>query len=121
MRARLESIGLGILCGAFYALVLLHAVAMGQGCATAKQTAVKCAANSVQIDQVFGALQDADQAKALLAVDALAFAACVTKDAVDKIIASLEPHPDSGIQAISAALDFSPVLSNARAWRAAHP
>lgn len=88
-------------------------------CAHVVPTAKACAASSVQVDQVFGVLNNPEQAKAIAAVDALGFLACATRSAVDEIIAALSPNPDGGLTV--AETENSPVLANALAWRAAHP
>jgi PBP1b-binding outer membrane lipoprotein LpoB len=101
---------------AFFALLLF-------GCATTKAVgtvAKQCEPSTDQEMAIIEALSTVDTAVALAKVDALTFGLCVLQRGVDEIIATLTAPP--GTTTISAtAADYSPVLANARAWRATHP
>ena len=93
------------------------------GCATTKavsSVASQCEPSTAQETAILGALSNPAQAAALAEVDALGFALCVLQKGVDEIIAAVTPKPGTTAETLTAAA-YSPVLDNARAWRAAHP
>jgi hypothetical protein len=103
------------------AILLLLSSALG--CATTAKvlpSAKACEPSTDQESAIVAALGTPDQAAALAAVDALGFALCLAQRGVDEVIASLTPKPGTAQLALTAAA-YSPVLDNARAWRAAHP
>ena len=93
------------------------------GCATTKavgNVAKQCEPTTAQETAILGALSNPAQAAAMVEMDALDFGLCVLQKGVDEIIAAVTPKPGSTAQALTAAA-YSPVLDNAKAWRAAHP
>lgn len=106
-----------------YLYVGLLAVLLFGGCATTKAigaVAKSCEPSTDQETAILGALSNPAQAVALAEMDALGFALCVMQKGVDEIIAAVTPKPGTAALALTAAA-YSPVLDNARAWRAAHP
>ena len=104
------------------ALVGLIVVALS-GCATTAKVVpiVKaCEPTTAQETAILGALSNPSQAAALAEMDALGFALCVLQKGVDEIISAVSPKPSTAAQALLAA-SYSPILDNARAWRADHP
>jgi hypothetical protein len=93
------------------------------GCATtakAVTVAKQCEPSTDQEAAILGALSNPAQAAAMAEMDALGFGLCVLQKGVDEIIEAVAPKPGTTAQALTAAA-YSPVLDNARAWRAAHP
>jgi hypothetical protein len=93
------------------------------GCATTKavgNVAKACEPTTAQETAILGALSNPAQAAALTEMDALGFGLCVLQKGADEIISAVTPKPGSAAQALIAA-SYSPLLDNAKAWRAAHP
>ncbi len=93
------------------------------GCATTKavgSVAKACEPTTAQGTAILGALSNPAQAAAFAEMDALDFGLCVLQKGVDEVIAAVTPKPGTTAEALTAAA-YSPVLDNAKAWRAAHP
>ena len=90
------------------------------GCAHVENVAKQCEPTTAQETAILGALSNPAQAAAMAEMDALGFGLCVLQRGVDEIIAAVTPKAETTAQALTAAA-YSPVLDNARAWRAAHP
>lgn len=103
-----------------YVLILGHLLC---GCATTHAVATIAKSCEPSTDQEMAILEAAakpTQAEALVAIDALGFLLCVAKKGVDEGIAALTPKAGTAALALVAS-DYSPVLDNLVAWRAAHP
>jgi len=108
---------LGAIIAALIGVFMMH------GCATTKavgNVAKQCEPTTAQETAILGALSNPAQAAALTEMDALDFGLCVLQKGVDEVIAAVTPKPGTAALALTAAA-YSPVLDNARAWRAAHP
>jgi hypothetical protein len=110
-----------MIAGAVLAAIIMFL--MTHGCATTAKVVpiVKaCEPTTSQESAILGALSNPAQAAAMVEMDALDFGLCVLQKGVDEIIEAVTPKSGTTAQALTAAA-YSPVLDNARAWRAAHP
>lgn len=118
MKAKLQSILLGMLCGAFYALVLVHALFMADGCAHARTVANACKPAPSDVDTALAALQSSDW-QAMLKNIVIAKGLCIARAAVQQVVDAL-----SGSQALAmpdGAPSSEEIVNRGRAWLADNP